>query len=332
MRVKHHNPSPEIIVVGVLIAICGLIGAAVATDFSQETLSNAGTTTAASTNVCQVTSQDGLNSCKASAQGDYWTALGTCANISDPQSRHACNQNANSDYQSALTSCDDQFTTRQQICQKVGPGPYDPFIDPANFSTKIDNPYFPLKPGTTYIYEGPTSEGFIRNTVAVTTRTKIIDGVTTVEVHDHVFTDGQLTEDTLDWYAQDKEGNVWYFGEDSDELVNGRVSSLGGSWQAGVAGASPGIVMKAHPKVGEFYRQEFLLNTAEDAAGVLNLNQTITVPAGTFHHCLETEEITGLEPGALEHKFYAIGIGNVQTIDLVTGDAFPLVRITTNAE
>lgn len=213
---------------------------------------------------------------------------------------------------------------------EIGRRTLRPTIDPANFTTNIDNPYLPLKPGTTYIYEGPTSQGFIRTTFAVTTNTKLIDGVNCVEVHDQVFTDGELTEDTLDWFAQDKDGNVWYFGEDSDELVNGRVSSLGGSWQAGLNGASPGIVMEAHPKVGDFYRQEFLLNTAEDSAGVLDLNQTVKVPAGTFHHCLETAEVTGLEPGALEHKFYAKGVGNVLTVDLVTGDTFPLVEIEGN--
>ena len=293
-------------------------------------LGTAATAVAGTGNVCQVTSQDGLNSCKKGAQGDYWTALGMCSNISDSQSQQACTQKAKSDYQSAITSCQDQFASRNQICQKVGGGPYDPTIDPANFTTNIDNPYMPLKPGKTYIYEGPTSRGFIRTEFAVTTSTKLIDGVSCVEVHDQVFTDGELTEDTLDWFAQDKQGNVWYFGEDSDELVNGRVSSLGGSWQGGVNGASPGIVMEAHPKVGDFYRQEFLLNNAEDSAGVLDLNQTVTVPAGTFHHCLETAEITGLEPGALEHKFYAPGVGNVQTIDLVTGDTFPLVQILGN--
>lgn len=293
-------------------------------------LAAAVTAAAGASNVCQVTSQAGWNSCRKSAQGDYANALGVCANITDSQSQQACLQKAKSDFQSSESSCQDQFTERNQICQKLGGGAYDPVIDPANFSTTINNPFSPLKPGTTYIYEGPTSGGFIRNTVEVTTNTRLIDGVTAVEVHDQVFTDGNLTEDTLDWYAQDKEGNVWYFGEDSQELVNGRVSSIGGSWQAGVDGASPGIVMKAHPKVGEFYRQEFLLNTAEDVAGILNLNQTVTVAAGTFHHCLETEEITGLEPGALEHKFYASGIGNVQTIDLVTGDTFPLVQIVGN--
>jgi hypothetical protein len=281
-------------------------------------------------NVCQLTSQDGLNSCNKGAQSDFWAAAGMCANLSESQSRKACNQKAKSDYQSALTDCQDQFTSRNQICHKLGSGPYDPTIDPANFTTNIDNSYFPLKPGTTFIYEGPTSGGFISNTFAVTTHTKVIDGVTCVEVHDQVFTDGVLTEDTLDWFAQDKDGNVWYFGEDSDELVNGRVSSLGGSWQGGVSGASPGIVMEAHPKVGDFYRQEFLLNEAEDSAGVVNLDRTVTVPAGTFDHCLETMEVTGLEPGALEHKFYAPGVGNVLTVDLITGDTFPLVQIMTN--
>ena len=290
-------------------------------------LATAATAGAGTGNVCQVTSQDGLNSCTRGAQGNYWSAAGTCANISDPQSRQACVQKTKSDYQSAVTSCQDQLTSRNQICQIVGVGPYDPTIDPANYTTNIDNRYFPLKPGTTFIYEGPTSQGFIHTEFAVTANTKLIDGVTCVEVHDQVFTDGTLSEDTLDWFAQDKQGNVWYFGEDSDELIGGRISSLGGSWQGGVNGASPGIVMKAHPKAGEFYRQEFLLNTAEDAAGIFSLDQTVTVPAGTFHHCLETEEVTGLEPGALEHKFYAQGVGNVQTIDLVTGDTFPLVQI-----
>ena len=163
--------------------------------------------------------------------------------------------------------------------------------------------------------------------VAITTRTKVLDGVTTVVVDDRVSLDGRLAEETLDYFAQDDAGNVWYFGEDSEELSNGRVTTLGGTWQAGVNGAKPGIVMEAHPKVGDFYRQEFLLGTAEDTAGVLSLDQSVTVPAGTFDHCLETYEITGLEPGALEHKYYSAGVGNVLTIDLVSGDRFPLVQI-----
>jgi len=293
-------------------------------------LATAASAIAGSTNVCQLTSQNGLTACKAGAQNSYRDAAGMCLNLSESQARQACYQKAKSDYQSAITSCQDQFTTRNQVCQKIGGGPYEPLIEPANFTTTINNSYLPMKPGATYIYEGPTSAGYIRNTMIVTSNTSLIDGVTVVEVHDSVFTDNVLTEDTLDWYAQDKQGNVWYFGEDSDELVNGRVTSLGGSWSGGVNGAKPGIVMKAQPIVGTFYRQEFLLDTAEDTAGVIAVDQTVTVPAGTFQHCVETEEITGLEPGALEHKYYAPGIGNVLTVDLVTGDTFPLVQITGN--
>ena len=141
----------------------------------------------------------------------------------------------------------------------------------------------------------------------MTHNTKVILGVTCIEVHDTVMVDGELTEDTLDWFAQDSAGNVWYFGENSKELEDGLVVSLEGSWMAGVDGAKPGIVMKASPAVGDFYRQEFSLENAEDLAEVVSLNESVTVPAGTFNNCLETEETSPLEPDALEHKFYSAG-------------------------
>jgi len=260
-------------------------------------------------------------------QSTYWQTLGMCANLGDATARQTCQDKAQTAYHFSVDFCQAQFKSRQGVCQRTDGGPYNPVIDPANFTINIDNPYLPFKPGTTLVYAGPTSQGFQRNTTEVTFSTKVIEGVTCVEVHDQVYTNGQLTEDTLDWYAQDKEGNVWYFGEDSEELSNGRVTTLGGTWQAGVNGAKAGIVMEAHPKVGDFYRQEFLLGTAEDTAGVLSMDQSVTVPAGTFDHCLETYEITGLEPGALEHKYYSAGVGNVLTIDLVSGDRFPLVQI-----
>jgi len=280
-------------------------------------------------NVCQLTSQNGLNSCRKNAQGDYWTAIGMCANTSDSQSRQACILKAKSDYKDAITTCEDQFTSRNQICQKLGGGPYDPTIDPANFTTNIDNPYLPLKPGTTYIYEGPTSQGFIRNTFVVTTNTKRIDGVTCVEVHDQVFTDGQLTEDTLDWFAQDVAGNVWYFGENTHELVDGLISTIDGTFMGGVDGAKPGIIMEAAPAIGDFYRQEFDLNNAEDFAEVVSLTESVTVPTGSYSNCLKTKETTPLEPDLLESKFYAPHVGNILTIDETTGERSELIQITT---
>ena len=173
------------------------------------------------------------------------------------------------------------------------------------------------------------SSGLITNYVAVTHKTKVILGVTCVEVHDTVFTNGQLTEDTLDWFAQDQEGNVWYFGEDSEELTNGRVSSLGGSWTAGVDNAEPGIVMEAHPKVADAYRQELLLNEAEDFARVLSLEKSVKVPYGSFDDCLETTETSGVEPDTVEYKFYAPGVGLVYTDDVSGQEKDFLVKIIT---
>jgi len=276
---------------------------------------------------CQRTSQAVLRSCRVGAQSDLWLALGKCDNVSDPGDRKACKQQALADSKDVLDSCDAQFSARQAACRRLGGQPYDPVIDPANFVDRIDNPYFPLTPGTLYIYEGRTSEGFVHSEFSVTGKTVQILGVTTVEVHDTVRVNGELTEDTLDWFAQDKDGNVWYFGENTMELVGGRPSTLGGTFTAGVDGAKPGIIMKAHSAIGDFYRQEFALGEAEDFADVIKLSETVTVPAGTFTRCLKTRETTPLEPDLNEAKWFAPGVGNVLTKDLTTGEAIKLVRI-----
>jgi len=200
-------------------------------------------------------------------------------------------------------------------------------INPANFVTRIDNPYFPLQPGTTFIYEGQMPGGFERDEFAVTHNTRVILGVTCIEVHDSVFTNGVLTEDTLDWFAQDRDGNVWYFGENTHELEDGLITTIAGTFMGGVNGDKPGIIMKAHPAVGDFYRQEFSLNNAEDFAQTLSLNEVVTVRAGTFNHCLKSEETTPLEPDLLEDKFYAPRVGNILTVDVHTGARSELVRI-----
>lgn len=189
--------------------------------------------------------------------------------------------------------------------------PYRPQIDPARFTTTIDNPYFPLTPGTTYLFEGTSDGERETDTVTVTSQTKKILGVTCVVVRDEVKVAGERAELTFDWYAQDLDGNVWYFGEASSDYENGQVVSTKGSWEAGVDGALPGVVMPGKPEVGLQYRQEYYAGEAEDQARVVALDGTAKVPYGSYRDVLVTEDSTPLEPTILERKYYAKGIGVV---------------------
>lgn len=194
---------------------------------------------------------------------------------------------------------------------------YNPIIDPDDFVDVIDNPYLPLVPGTTFTYEAETEDGIEENVVNVTRKTKKILDVTCTVVWDLVYVGGVLTEETYDWYAQDRHGNVWYFGEDTKEYdEDGNVISTEGSWEAGVDGAKPGIVMEADPQPGDSYRQEYYEGVAEDMAKVLRLNASVSVPYGDFDDCLKTKEWTPLDRGVVEHKYYAWGVGLVLVTEL----------------
>lgn len=203
--------------------------------------------------------------------------------------------------------------------------PYAPVIDPANFarSTTIDNPYFPLKPGAVLSYQG-RGESIV---VEVLSQTRTVMGIECVVVRDRVSEKGELVEDTDDWYAQDNDGNVWYMGEDSKDMEKGKVVSRHGSWEAGVDGALPGIIMLARPLDGLWYRTEYYRGEAEDLAQVLSLHETVTVPYGTFANCLKILDFNALEPGVEEHKYYAAGIGVVKEVQ-VRGGGDELVELT----
>lgn len=185
--------------------------------------------------------------------------------------------------------------------------------DADGFVAVVDNPHYPLIPGTTFEYQAETEDGLETITVTVTGDTKTILGITATVVHDQVFLDGELVEDTHDWYAQDAQGNIWYLGEDSCEIVDEDCVSTEGSWEAGVDGAEAGIIMWADPDehVGETYRQEHYQGVAEDMGKVLRVNAVVDVPYGSFSGCLETMDWSALEPGVREHKFYCPGTGLV---------------------
>lgn len=176
----------------------------------------------------------------------------------------------------------------------------------------MTNPWFPLKPGRTLVYTGTKDDQKAFDIFHTTSRTKVIDGVTARVVEDRLYLDNVLEERTSDYYAQDRCGNVWYFGEDTATLdPRGHVISTEGSFHAGVERAQPGVFMQAHPQVGRRFRQEWHQGHAEDAFKVLSLSAPVTVPSGTFKDALKTEETTALEPAVVDNKYFAKGIGEV---------------------
>jgi hypothetical protein len=185
-------------------------------------------------------------------------------------------------------------------------------LNPADFTTQIDNPYFPLPVGARWEIRVTDQEGLVQHEViTVLDKTKqIADGVTARVVHDVVREDGRLAEVTDDWYAQDKDGNVWYFGEDTADIQNGK-RDTSGSFEAGANSADAGIAMLAHPEAGMTYREEYYKRHAEDRSRVIALEQQAEVPFGHFNDVLLTEDYSPIEPDVLELKFYAPGIGQV---------------------
>jgi len=212
--------------------------------------------------------------------------------------------------------------TTETINNESNGAGYNPKIDPANFVQGVNNPYFTLKPGTIWIYEGTSPEGASeKDQVEVLTDTKVILGVTTTVVRDRVWEDDQLVEDTYDWYAQDKKGTVWYFGENATNY-DGDVVNHDGSWEAGVDKAKPGIVMQVDPEEEDDpYRQEYLKGEAEDWAQVINTDVSVKTKLGKYEDCIKTKEWTPLEPGIVEQKTYCKEVGNLVLAKGVAGES-----------
>ena len=197
----------------------------------------------------------------------------------------------------------------------------EPFpLDPADFVAEIDNPYWPMTPGNRWVFTEIDEEGNeLRVEVTVTDEKRDIIGISAAVVHDVVTMNGEVIEDTFDWYAQDVDGNVWYMGEATAEYEDGVVVSTAGSWEAGVDGALAGVVVPGNPEVGMMYRQEYYAGEAEDVGEVLSLDEAVEVPFGSFEGCLQTEDTTPLEPDVLEHKYYCQSVGPVLAVDVGGG-------------
>jgi len=199
-----------------------------------------------------------------------------------------------------------------------GPGSrYHPRFEPSRHTATVTNPWFPLKPGRTLVSVGVKEGEKALDLTVTTSRTKVIAGVRTRIVEDRLYLNNVLHERTSDYYAQDRCGNVWYFGEDTAELdARGRVVDTEGSFHAGVDGAQPGVFMQAHPQLGRKFRQEWYAGQAEDVFWAVNRHAKVKVPLGTFHNALRTLETTALEPGVLDTKYYVRGIGQVAELSL----------------
>ncbi len=194
-------------------------------------------------------------------------------------------------------------------------------LDQAEFTAEIDHPYWPMDPGTRWTYSEIDEEGArLRVVVTATEATKeIANGVTARVVRDTVTEDGEVVEDTFDWYAQDEAGNVWYMGESTKEFENGKVKTTAGSFEAGVDGAQAGIIVPAEPQDGMQYRQEYYEGEAEDNGEVLSTEEQVEVPEGHFDDALLTKDTNALEPKVLEYKLYARGVGPVLALGVSGG-------------
>jgi hypothetical protein len=207
-----------------------------------------------------------------------------------------------------LTFCKKEEDSERQLDTN-----YNPVIKPENFVDSVTNNYFPLRPGTVYTYQSQTGDGLETIVVTVLADTKIVAGVKCTVVRDVVSLGGQMIEDTYDWYAQDKDGNVWYMGEDVSNYENGVLVDKEGSFEAGIDGAKPGITMLAHPVLEMPYRQEYYFNHAEDWGKVVAVGVSVSTTYGPFAGCLKTADWNALEPDSpLEYKYYAPEVGLVR--------------------
>lgn len=280
--------------------------------------------------VCSRTAKAAGTACGHDVIDNYWIAVGRCLNTADTAERDPCLADARAARTESTQLCSEQFEGRENLCDALGEAPYDPSFDPGDFVNPLQigksvtpNRFFPLVPGSQWVYRSPSETV----TIDVLGKVERIEGVACTVVHDVVKHNGQTIEDTLDWFAQHVDGSIWYCGEQSEELEDGRVVDVAGSWRAGDEDARPGIIMQAVPHVGDTYRQEFALGDAEDAATIRSISASATVPAASCSHtCLVTREFTPLEPDLREDKYYAPNVGLVLSVDRTTGERLELIR------
>jgi hypothetical protein len=321
------------------LAICLGPALAVADDREDDDRSNNG-------KYCTATAKAIFRACGYDLQDDYWIAVAFCINISDNAKRELCYADAKASRHESNQLCQEQMTGRLDACKALGEGRYDPDFSPALFEDDFahltnPNPYFPLGIGNYWEYHGGTEI----NTVEIVNETKLIAGVRCIVARDIVMDKGRLKEETDDWYAQAKDGNVWYFGEEvknyesfkGDKPRRPELVNNDGSFKAGREGSKPGIIFRAAPTPGEVYIEEFSLGNAEDVTEILSttyefgkdpeLDQSVPQQLAELlcaGDCVVTRNFSLLEPGIFARKYYARGIGVF--LEVEEGEVVQLVK------
>ena len=280
---------------------------------------------------CSSTTSAQLLSCRADVRNSYFELQADCFNYSDPEDQQECFEEAEEERTGGFEECGDIEEAHENLCSIFGEGAYDPDMEDIAFLTVAEiatspNPFLPLIPGNRWVYEG--EDEII--TVTVLDETKEILGIEAIVVQDVAEEEGEVVEDTFDWYAQDEDGNVWYMGELSRNFEDSELADIEGSWEAGVDGAKAGILFRATPVVGETLRQEYRIGEAEDIGHTLAIDATESTDAGfsCSDNCMQSLEYTPLEPDEEEHKFYLPGTGLMLEVELESGNRVELVDFT----
>lgn len=277
--------------------------------------------------VCELTATEISKACRFEVQDSAQMAKANCLNLLDGQAAADCRLAAYAARAEGIAQCAQVRDAREDVCDKLGTGAYDPAIDPANFVAGINNRYTPFPPGAFRVYEKQTPEGLERIRIDVLPETRQIMGVTTTTLRDVVTLDGVVIEDTLDWLAQDVHGNVWYFGERVQNFEDGILRNLDGSFEAGRNGDKAGFWSTAFPQVGDFYRQEWSLGNAEDVVEVMSLDardETVPFSRNGTGPVLKTMATTPMSP-VVEYKYYVPGIGFALEVKPASGERLELV-------
>jgi hypothetical protein len=296
--------------------------------------------------ICSTTALLLFHACRSEVRDDLYVAKAKCLNVSQSEERDGCNGDAKQAFREGSQLCSEQREERLEACGSLGEGRYDPDFSPERFddprAPSRPNPYFPLGVGNVWTYAG----GSERNQVEVLRETKDVDGVTCIVLRDRVFHEGDLMEDTDDWFAAARDGSVWYCGEEVKdfELFDGddprlpELVSIDGSFKAGRDGDKAGIIFLADPRPGDVYLEEFSLGNAEDLTEILSTTYAYGADAELDSgvprelaerfcrgDCVVTRNSSLLEPGVFARKYHARGIGVFLEVDPENGEVNQLV-------